>query len=38
MVGLVDVASKLCPPVPTEALNLNPFDPEWDDDMTYPTI
>jgi hypothetical protein len=38
MVGLIEVATKLSPPVPLDALNLNPYDPEWDDDMTYPSI
>jgi len=38
MVDLIDTASKLAPRVPIEAFTLNPVDPEWDDDMTYPTI
>jgi len=38
MTDLLETAIKLAPPVPVEAFCLNPHDPEWDDDMTYPTI
>jgi len=38
MIDLIDTSSKLAPKVPAEAFMLNPNDPEWDDDMTYPTI
>ncbi|KRX02572.1 hypothetical protein PPERSA_11912 [Pseudocohnilembus persalinus] len=38
MVELIDTAGKLAPKVPVEAFQLNPMDPEWDDDMNYPTI
>lgn len=38
MIDLIETASKLAPPMPVELFMLNPTDPEWDDDMTYPTI
>jgi len=38
MIDLVETTTRLCPKVPAEAFMLNPSDPEWDDDMTYPTI
>lgn len=38
MIDLIDISTKLAPDVPVEAFELNPSDPEWDDDMTYPTI
>jgi len=38
MIDLIDTASKLAPSIPSEAFFLNPNDPEWDDDMTYPVI
>lgn len=38
MIDLIDTSMKLAPKVPYEAFMLNPNDPEWDDDMTYPTI
>jgi len=38
MIDLIETATKLAPSVPAEAFTLNPVDPEWDDDMTYPSI
>jgi len=38
MVDLIETASRLAPTLPIEAFSLNPNDPEWDDDMTYPSI
>eukprot|EP01015_Nassula_variabilis_P026923 TRINITY_DN543_c0_g1_i2.p1 TRINITY_DN543_c0_g1~~TRINITY_DN543_c0_g1_i2.p1 ORF type:complete len:208 (+),score=35.99 TRINITY_DN543_c0_g1_i2:66-689(+) len=38
MVDLLDTASKLAPKIPSQAFFLDPNDPEWDDDMVYPTI
>lgn len=35
MLDLVDVAPRIGPKFPLDALFLNPHDPEWDDDMTY---
>jgi len=38
MIDLIDVAKRTCPKAPTHCLTLDPFDPEWDDDMTYPQV
>ncbi|KAL4495053.1 hypothetical protein ABPG72_015753 [Tetrahymena utriculariae] len=38
MIDLIETTTKLAPPMPVELFMLNPTDPEWDDDMTYPTI
>jgi hypothetical protein len=38
MVDLIQTASKLAPQIPIEAFQLNPLDPEWDDEMTYPSV
>lgn len=35
MLDLLDVAKRIGPKFPLEALFLDPHDPEWDDDMTY---
>ena len=35
MLDLLEVAKKIGPKAPWRALMLDPFDPEWDDDMTY---
>ncbi|EGR33122.1 hypothetical protein IMG5_061210 [Ichthyophthirius multifiliis] len=38
MIDLIETATKLYPKMPIELFTLNPTDPEWDDDMTYPSI
>jgi hypothetical protein len=35
MLDLLDVAKRIGPKFPLDALFLDPHDPEWDDDMTY---
>ena len=35
MLDLLDVAKRIGPKFPLEAMFLDPNDPEWDDDMTY---
>lgn len=35
MLDLLDVAKRVGPKFPLDALFLDPHDPEWDDDMTY---
>ena len=35
MLDLLDVARRIGPKFPLDALFLDPHDPEWDDDMTY---
>ena len=35
MLVLLDVARRIGPKIPLDALFLDPHDPEWDDDMTY---
>ena len=35
MLDLVDVAKRVGPKFPLDAMFLDPHDPEWDDDMTY---
>ena len=35
MLDLLDVAKRVGPKFPLEAMFLDPHDPEWDDDMTY---
>jgi hypothetical protein len=35
MLDLLDVAKRIGPKFPLEAMFLDPHDPEWDDDMTY---
>lgn len=35
MMDLLDVASRTIPPFPFDAVFLNPYDDEWDDQMTY---
>lgn len=35
MLDLLDVARRIGPKFPLEAMFLDPHDPEWDDDMTY---
>jgi hypothetical protein len=35
MLDLLDVARRVGPKFPLEAMFLDPHDPEWDDDMTY---
>jgi hypothetical protein len=35
ILDLTEIASKSAPPFPLHVLNLNPFDDEWDDQMTY---
>ena len=35
MLDLLDVAKRIGPKAPWRALFLDPFDPEWDDDMSY---
>ena len=35
MLDLCDVAKRVGPKFPLEAMFLDPHDPEWDDDMTY---
>jgi hypothetical protein len=38
MIDLIETASRTCPQPPVDAIILNSNDPEWDDDMTYPSI
>lgn len=35
MLDLLDVARRIGPKFPVDAMFLDPHDPEWDDDMTY---
>ena len=35
MLDLLDVAKRIGPKFPLQAMMLDPHDPEWDDDMTY---
>ena len=35
MLDLLDVAKRIGPKFPLDAMFLDPHDPEWDDDMTY---
>ena len=35
MLDLLDVAKRIGPKFPIDAMFLDPHDPEWDDDMTY---
>ena len=35
MLDLLDVIKRIGPKFPNHAMFLDPFDPEWDDDMTY---
>ena len=35
ILDLLDVAKRVGPKFPLDALFLDPHDPEWDDDMTY---
>ena len=35
MLDLLDVAKRIGPKFPVDAMFLDPHDPEWDDDMTY---
>mmetsp|Transcript_10840 Transcript_10840/g.21199 ORF Transcript_10840/g.21199 Transcript_10840/m.21199 type:complete len:228 (-) Transcript_10840:1875-2558(-) len=38
IMDLIEVAAKSAPPFPVDALALNPWDDEWDDQMTYVNV